>query len=127
MPGVCGVDARRLASLCAFESASPECETGGPPLPARAPRWTVEATERGLVSCGAMLARGGCGSLPALARVCAARGSRLVFHTPPLPMWLRDAPNGHLAAAMATGVVDLCEHPSVDGLRTRAPCTAQRA
>ena len=113
MPGVQGVHARKLAQLCGFENFSELCDLSGPALPARAPRWTPEARRRGVVTCGGMLARGGGSALPVLARVCAARDTRLTILTPPLPAWLRDEPSGHLGAAIATGVVDLVEHDSV--------------
>ena len=113
MPGVSGVHARKLATLCGFEGDSPLCETSLPMLPARAPRWTSEAKASGLVSCGGLLAKGGGGVLPPLARLCAARGSRLTVHTPPLPDWLRNSPNGHLELALRTGCVDVTEHGSM--------------
>jgi len=113
VPGVRGVHARKLATLCGYEGSSPLCETPRFPLPAQKPKWTPEATEAGLVSCGGLLARGGAAVLPPLARVCAARGSTLTYHTPPLPDWLRDEPSGNLAAALATGCLKLVEHESI--------------
>ena len=113
MGGVNGVCARKLATLAGFEGDAPVCDTSLPLLPARTPRWTADAKARGLVSCGGLLAKGGGGGLPALARLCAARGSRLTCHTPPLPDWLRKAPSGYLGLALQTGCVDLVEHPSM--------------
>lgn len=122
--GVRGVHARKLACLCGYEGAHLLCETRDPPLPARAPRWTAAAADDGLVSCAGLLARGGGGALPALARLCAARGSSLTVHTPPLPSWMRTAPNGFLAAALATGVVQLIEHPSAASYQTARQAAA---
>lgn len=113
MPGVSGLNARKLALLCGYEGDSPVCETL-PDLPAQAPRWKQDVVERGIVACSANLARGGGGLMPALARVCAARGSRLTYHTPPLPTWLRDEPTSYLATSLATGCVDLVTHSSID-------------
>jgi 1-aminocyclopropane-1-carboxylate deaminase len=112
--GISGIHARKLAHLCGYESASALCENDVPALPAREAQWTPQSVQMGLVSCGGMLARGGCSLLPPLARLCAARGSTLTFHTPPLPDWLRDEPTGHLAEAIATGALRLVEHATID-------------
>jgi len=84
MPGVCGNKARKLAGLAA-----------APWLPA-------ELVSHGGPQSNAMLA---------LARLAAACGGRLTYHTTPLPRWLRDAPTGNLAAALGCGMT-LCEHPT---------------
>ena len=110
LPGVRGIQARRLATLCGYEAPADICETRVPSLPAREPSWTAEAVQHGLVSCGANLHRGGGVMLPALARLCAARGSTLTYHVPPLPEWFRTLDGTHLALALATGCVDLIEH-----------------
>ena len=110
LPGVDGLHARKLATLCGYNGRSPLCERPLRALPARAPSWTDEAVSRGLESWGLNLGRGGSGLLPALARVCAARGSKLTFHTLPLPDWLRDEQYSYLARAEATGAVEIVEH-----------------
>ena len=110
IPGVYGLKARKLALLCGYEGYSEMCDVDGPTLPAPPARWTTEAASNGLVACGVNLARGGGGLMPALARVCAARGSKLTYHTLPLPEWLRDEPTSYLAAALKTGCVELVEH-----------------
>lgn len=70
MPGVSGVNARKLAQLCGYHGESPLCAVNSA-LPRRAPSWTADARDRGLESWGVHMARGGAGLLPALARVCA--------------------------------------------------------
>jgi 1-aminocyclopropane-1-carboxylate deaminase/D-cysteine desulfhydrase-like pyridoxal-dependent ACC family enzyme len=82
LPGVCGNKARKLAALAAAPGNGQLVSHGGP-------------------QSNAMLA---------LARLAAARGGRLTYHTTPLPKWLRDAPSGNLASALACGM-QLCEHP----------------
>ena len=113
LPDVRGLNARKLAGLLGYESISELCDTSGPPLPAREPSWTPEARERGLVAHGGHLASGGGALLPAMAQVCAARGSTLTYHTPPLPPWLTDEPRGHLEAALRTGGLRLVEHADI--------------
>jgi hypothetical protein len=86
LPGVCGNKARKLAALVSM-----------PQLPAE----------------GQLVSHGGpqSNAMLALARIAAARGGRLTYHTTPLPRWLRDAPSGNLASALACGM-QLCEHPT---------------
>ena len=110
MPGVSGVNARKLAQLCGYHGESPLCAVSNRALPRRAPSWTPDARDRGLESWGVHMARGGAGLLPALARVCAERGSKLTFHTLPIPHWLHKEERSILAAALATGCVELVEH-----------------
>ena len=86
LPGVCGNKARKLASL-----------VGRPRLPA-------------LVSHGGPQSN----AMLALAAVAAARGTKLTYHTKPLPGWLRTAPTGSLAEARRLGMT-LVEHPSAAG------------
>ena len=109
MPGVSGVNARKLAQLCGYHGESPLCAVNSA-LPRRAPSWTADARDRGLESWGVHMARGGAGLLPALARVCAERGSKLTIHTLPIPPWLHKEERSIVAAALATGCVELVEH-----------------
>ena len=77
MPGVSGVNARKLARLCGYHGESPLCAVSNRALPRRAPSWTPDARDRGLESWGVHMARGGAGLLPALARVCAERSANV--------------------------------------------------
>ena len=113
LPGVTGLNARKLAGLCGYESISELCDTDGPSLPAPAPRWKRTARERGIVAHGGHLANGGGALLPAMAQVCKARGTTLTYHTPPLPKWLTEEPRGYLAAALSTGSLKLVAHPDM--------------
>ena len=110
IPGVSGNKARKFASFCGYEALSALCEVPRFPLPARAPRWTDEAAQRGLVSFGGPQSN----AMLALARVAKAHGSTLTYHTTPIPAWLRAKPHGNLAAALELGCVRLVEHESVN-------------
>jgi len=61
--------------------------------------------------------------LPALARVCAVRGSKLTYHTLPLPERLAREETSYLAMALSTGCLELVEHEntaSFNAYRTKA-------
>ncbi len=108
LPGVHGNKARKLATVCGYEGASPLCEVPRSALPAREPSWTDDAVQHGLVSCGGPQSN----AMLALARVCAARSSRLTYHTAPLPKWLKESPIGNLRKALELGSMELVEHES---------------
>lgn len=113
LPGVSGLNARKLAGLWGYESVSELCDTDGPSIPARAPRWKRTARQQGIIAHGGHLANGGGALLPAMAQLCKARGTTLTYHTPPLPKWLTEEPRGHLAAALSAGSLELIEHPDM--------------
>jgi len=89
-PGVCGNKARKLASLMEASAL--------PPL----------LVSHGGTQSNAMLA---------LAQLCRHRGVPMVYHTKPMPGWLRATPTGNLAAALATESMRLIEHSSSDAYK----------
>jgi len=108
LAGVCGNKARKLLALASALDA-PEA------LPDHA-----QLVSHGGPQSNAMLA---------LARLAAAHGGQLTYHTTPLPRWLRESPNGNLAAALACGM-RLCEHPSRQAYHdacTKAAAAAKQA
>ena len=81
VPLVCGNKARKLATLLDSASFTKLMSNGG----------------------------GQSNAMLAIARLCAARGAEFVYHTKPLPKFLRTQPSGNLARALALGMT-LVEH-----------------